>query len=357
MRSCTICHNEYESRYFLPCPNSTEPHGECVLCMQKRFAAIKTFVDQIALGENFTSCIDGKSTEEKSYLQQITCWQETLASMAILKQKLREIGMRVHSEKREKNLLRFQFKCAFHTDCNLHFISLEKQDGTHVLQKFADHSCQDRSLHQEWQEVKYFLEAIEKLQQYLNDGERQQIQEYTTDYRGISSVYKKLQQRIHDIEDEVIVSVWGADCRWRRGRGEANRQPQPQDLQRLKDIVVAMYPQPEVDAYIAQKFATTETSSYFQQRGYFLLLACAPPSTLRNMIALRIQAMCYAQKLLQEDMLLLCWKKLNSTVLRNHIWMILFFIKVFETGKHSFPLMGKTPPLDSESQDLYSYLL
>ena len=357
MRSCAVCHSKYENRYFLPCPNNIEPHSECIFCMQKRFSAIKTFVDQVAAGENFAACIDTKNAAEKNYLHQITCWQETLDSMTILKEKLREIGMRVHSEKREKNLLRFHFKCAFDPDCKLHFVSLEKQDGTHVLQKFADHSCQNGSLQQEWQEVKYFLEALEKLQPYFDDKERQQVQEYTTDYRDISSVYKKLQQQIHDIEDEVIATVWGPNCRWRRGRGEANRKPQPEDLQRLKDIVVAVYPQPDVTEYITQKFATTETSSYFQQRGYFLLLACASPSTLRKMIALRIQAMCYAQKLLKEDMLLLCWKKLNSTVLRNHIWMILFFIKVLETGKQSFPLMGKTPPLDSESQDLYSYLL
>ncbi|BBM81722.1 hypothetical protein [Candidatus Uabimicrobium amorphum] len=357
MRNCDVCGKEYESRYFLPCPNSIEPHDECVFCTQERFSVIKAFVDEVATGKDLNSCIDDKSTKEKSYLHQVTCWQETVESITELKKKLREIGMRVHSEKRDKNLLRFQFKCALSDDCDLHFVSLEKENSAHVLQKFADHSCEKASLEQEWREVQYFLSTMEKLQVHLSQEEQQQIKGYKTDYRGVSSVYKKLQQQIHDMEDEVIAEVWGPDCRWRRGRGEANRTPQAEDLEKLKSIVVASYQQPDVAEYIAQKFATSESSSYFQQRGYFLLLACAPPPMLRKMIVLRIQAMCYAQQLLQQDMLLLCWKKLNSTVLRNHIWMILFFIKVFENGKQSFPLMGKTPPLDSESPDLYSHLL
>lgn len=355
---CKTCNRELDIKYFLPYPQREELYADCVFCMHKRFSVASRFCKTVAeKGAEFAFSL--LSHQEKNLVNDITCLQKELLSINELKKVFRENYIRPEGETRDKNLLRFRLKCATNSTCNYDGMAIERQDGSFLWQIFSDHSCSERNLEQDWLEIEKFKSLVNFIERTMPSDSIMEVNTWSTDYKTLSKVYNKGQQEVHDLEDEAIKEVWGLPCVWRRARGEVNELPSQKDVMALKEIVKNReLLSSELCDYIDNNFYVPQPS-YFQQRGYFILLMCSSLKTLQDIFEARLKVMYYARNLLQQDMFLLCFRRLNRTVLRNHVWMLGFLLQVMSARKNNetLPLMGKTTiPLDSESENLYEAL-
>ncbi|WP_372371094.1 hypothetical protein [Candidatus Uabimicrobium sp. HlEnr_7] len=355
---CNTCNKELDIKYFLPYPQREELHIDCVFCMHKRFSVVSKFCKVVA-DEGVEFAFSSLSQQEKSFVNDVTCLQKELLSINELKKIFRENYIRPEGETRDKNLLRFRLKCACDSTCSYDGMAIERQDGSFLWQTFNNHSCSERNLEQDWLEIEKFESLVGLIEKVMPSDSIVKANEWSTDYKTLSKVYNKGQQEVHDLEDQAIKEVWGLPCVWRRARGEVNELPSQEDVVTLKEIVKKReLLSSELDDYIDNNFYVPQPS-YFQQRGYFILLMCSSLSILQDIFEARLRVMYYARNLLQQDMFLLCFRRLNRIVLRNHVWMLGFLWQVMMARKSSepLPLMGKTTiPLDSESKSLYEDL-
>lgn len=350
---CPNCQQEREQCFFLPSPGKRERHTQCVFCQYSHYQNLAKFLEEASRHVRPDEYIRYTTGILQETAFAFTCFEKPLASLAELKAELLALCSHPLQQDRSGELIRFELACVIEKGCGFHGFAMELQEnGPLVLQVVKPHTCKevDRNLNKELAEVAAFKNLAAMLEPHLSREKREWITRCSVEYRQVSSVYKMLQNELHALEDEAMLAIWELPCRWRRGRGETNQPPGMADLERLAAIVQSRNFGKDVMDYVQAQFYVTQESGFFQQRGYFLLLCCAAPEILQRIWESRIQVMLYARNLLDNNMFLLCRQRLNLTMLRNHIWMIILLSQALRAvkGESPFPLMGITAPKDSE---------
>ena len=350
---CKICRQELADNCFLPIPAQNDRYHECVFCLCEQYRQLGQFLAGAAQSAAPDRYLGEVSGQVPRTVWSLTCLQQRLSSIEELKRELFTLCLHPLQQDRTQDLMRLELACGCDDACVGRGVAFELElNGPWLLQLLQPHTCQAeaRQLTADLLETAEFQRVVTLLQSWLTPERQQAIAALPTAYRQVSQIYKRLQSELHECEDAAVQTVWGLPCRWRRGRGETNCWPEAEDLQRLAGLVRSHAWGTAVAAYVATGFQVAPESSYFQQRGYFLLLCCAESAHIRRILEQRIVIMVYAAKLLADKLFLLCRQRLNLTVLRNHIWMVMLLLQALRAlgGKGPFPIMGITDPKDSE---------
>lgn len=357
---CRQCEREQPKEQFLPVPQTIERQSTCVTCLLESYQNMVSFLAHARNQEQPDQGIATASGAAQHAAYQLTCQSKDLPNLDTLKQELSSWGGRMLQRRKIQASWQMEFRCLTGDACSFHAWAQEHEDSeTLTFQVLQLHSCSELMQAQEVlaRENQQFLETMEALTQLLpSEKEREAIQ-YSTSLDAIKGVFKAIHNDLHAEEDLAIAHVWEGECPWRRARGESNRPPTSEDIAALLSLAQDHQVPTPVLQYIQNNLGTTVDSSYFQQRGYLLLLCLSPLEDLSQMLVRRIQAMVYARHLFQQDMQLLCYRLLKPMVMRNHIWMIslLHDAYLWRRGESTtFPLPGTTEPIDSNQPNLYN---
>lgn len=356
---CICCKKELDKSFFLPHREDITRYEKCVSCLYNYYNSITTFLKEAMQEDIPDTYIQKVEPVLFEVAKDITCYEYDESSLTSFAKSMKLLHAKPNQLKRTKDTLKIELQCA--TSCDCHFSGFYFSDQErHVVKIQQRHTCNSktRNLDKKFHEVSRFIAFVSRLETCIQDQQKEQIEKLSVDYFDISGVYKVLQEELHNLEDTTIKNIWGMPCRWRRARGEKNIAPEKEDKEKLLKLAEEKNLPQKVLDYIHSNFQTPIESTYFQQRGYFLLLCMAKPEDLKKIIEKRIQIMLYARNLLKNNFFLLCNKRLNCTVLRNHVWIILLLMLALKSSNNLelFPLMGVTNPRDSELDNFYEII-
>lgn len=358
MKQCNRCKKEKDAQYFLPVPKETESNAVCIFCWQEYYQNLASFFTKICKEESPVASLSFVNEETWQQVSSITCREKQVSSLSEVSNEAKQQRAVLSCQQRIRGQLHLEFRCFENKECSFQAFAMETANGF-TWQLLSSHQCIDNGgLEKVLQELQACQNFTTKLSSILPQSAQDEVNSWSKDYREISAVYKREQDLLHSLEDKSIEKVWGLPCRFRRARGKENIKPQPEDLKRLEELFIEAKVDNSVIEYIQAKFQVAEESSYFQQRGYMLLLLISCRENLLQCLYKRIQIVLYASSLIESGMFFLAYKRLNPTVLRNHIWMVLLFLLAQQSfqGKHPFPCPGTFAPFDSDDPEFYPSL-
>lgn len=369
---CPCCMLSRPKQAFLPVQAQRERQRLCIWCLRDETAARLTFLDAAVASPQPDAFLLRCAPSLREAGFQITCGLEMLADFSEVKAAAQRWGARTQARRQDKEgLWHIHFKCALdgvagstaEEGCAFSAVALEQsEDRAFQWQVLAEHSCTAGTpiLHALWSEVDAFRTFVAKTETWLSPTMMAEVDAWPASLAEVNTTLKVIHEGVHAAEDAAVSASWEGPCRWRRMRGQRNEPPTLVDIQPLCALAIEHGCGVATQAYLDAHFHVEEHSTYFQQRGYFMLVALAPLPLLEEVLARRVQVLHYASRLLEDDLFLLCYKKLNPTVLRNHAWMVAMLYQAlrFRQGHNdsAFPLFGHTSPKDSADPDLYQKL-
>lgn len=358
---CDVCEREQENSQFLPIPLSTERQPTCVSCLLQRHQDFVAYLEAAAQSSTPDAYLRTASGPLQETGYSLTCLSETLQFLDELKTKLAQWGGRTLYRRKVGGQAEMEFRCLTGDSCSFRAWARELEDTTLQFQVIQPHSCfeLDRARSFLAQENEAFAKLCKTLESQLPQEMLDELHHFPNGLEALKGSFKTLHDTVHHFEDEAIAHTWTGHCPWRRARGETNEAPGTEALNGLLHIAQTNGCGPDVEAYIRSNLGTEVTSSYFQQRGYLLLLTLAPEDDLLPMLQRRIQVLLYANKLIQQDLQLLSYRLLKPMVMRNHAWMVSLLWQALRHKQGqltTYPLPGVTRPEDSNTPGLYDII-